>query len=57
MQVYPQPAFEQVIVQHNKATEIAVFTFYIAECEIIMQKLAMPNTRQTQINKSNLNGG
>jgi hypothetical protein len=57
MQVYPQPAFEQVIVQHNKATEIAVFTFYIAECEIIMQKLAMPNTRQTQINMSNLNGG
>jgi len=57
LQVYPQPAFEQVTVQHNKATEKAVFTLYNAEGKIIMQKLAMPNTQQTQINMSNLNGG
>ena len=57
LQVYPQPAFEQVTVQHNKATEKAVFTLYNAEGKIIMQKLAMPNTQQTQINMSDLNSG
>ena len=57
LQVYPQPAFEQVTVQHNKATEKAIFTLYSAEGKIILQKLAMPNTQQTQINISNLNSG
>ncbi len=57
LQIYPQPASEQVTVQHNKASEKAVFTLYSAEGKIIMQKLAMPNTQQTQINISNLNGG
>lgn len=57
LQVYPQPAFEQVTIQHNKAAEKAILTLYSAEGKIIMQKLAMPNTQQTQINMSNLNSG
>ena len=57
LQVYPQPAFEQVTIQHNKATEKAMLTLYSAEGKIIMQKLAMPNTQQTQINMSNLKSG
>jgi len=57
LQVYPQPAYEQVTVQHNKATERAVFTLYSAEGKIILQKLAMPSTQQTQLNISNLNSG
>ena len=57
LQVYPQPAFEQVTIQHNKATEKAMFTLYSADGKIIMQKLAMPNTLQTQLNISNLNSG
>ncbi len=57
LQAYPQPAIEQVTIQHNKATEKAVFTLYNAEGKILMQKLAMPNTQQTQINIANLNSG
>jgi hypothetical protein len=57
LQVYPQPAFEQVTVQHNKATEKAVFTLYRADGKIILQKMAMPSTQQTQLNISNLNSG
>ena len=57
LQVYPQPAYEQVTIQHNKATERAVFTLYSADGKIIMQKLAMPSTQQTQLNISNLNSG
>ena len=57
LQVYPQPAFEQVTIQHNKATERAVFTLYSSEGKIIMQKIAMPSTQQTQLNISNLNSG
>ena len=57
IQIYPQPAAEQVTIQHNKATEKAVFTLYSADGKIIMQKLAMPNTLQTQLNISGLNSG
>lgn len=57
MQVYPQPAFEQVTIQHNKATEKGMFTLYSADGKIILQKIAMPGTQQTQINISNLNNG
>lgn len=57
LQVYPQPAFEQITIQHNKATERAVFTLYSQDGKIIMQKLAMPHTLQTQLNISNLNSG
>ena len=57
LQVYPQPAYEQVTIQHNKANERAAFTLYSADGKIIMQKLAMPSTQQTQLNISNLNSG
>ena len=57
LQVYPQPAYEQVTIQHNKAIERAAFTLYSADGKIIMQKLAMPSTQQTQLNISNLNSG
>ena len=57
LQVYPQPAFEQVTIQHNKAAERAVFTLYSTDGKVIMQKLAMPNTQQTQLNISSLNSG
>ena len=57
LQVYPQPAFEQVTIQHNKAFEKAVFTLYSADGKIILKKFAMPNTQQTQLNISNLNNG
>ena len=57
LQVYPQPAFEQVTIQHNKATEKAMLTLYSAEGKIIMQKLAMPNTLQTQLNIGSINSG
>ncbi len=57
LQVYPQPAFEQVTIQHNKVTEKAMFTLYSADGKIILQKMAMPSTQQTQINIGNLNSG
>ena len=57
LQVYPQPAYEQVTIQHNKAIERAAFTLYSADGKIIMQKLAMPSTQQTQLNISNLKSG
>ena len=57
LQVYPQPAFDQVTIQHNKATETAIFTLYSADGKIIMQKLAMSGTHQTQINISKVNSG
>ena len=57
LQVYPQPAFEQVTIQHNKATEKAILTLYSSDGKIIMQKLAMPNTLQTQLNIGSINSG
>ena len=57
LQVYPQPAFEQVTIQHNKATEKAMLTLYSADGKIIMQKLALPNTLQTQLNIGSINSG
>ena len=57
LQVYPQPAYEQVTIQHNRAIERAAFTLYSADGKIIMQKLAMPSTQQTQLNISSLNSG
>ena len=55
LQIYPQLAFEQVTIQHNKATEKAMLTLYSGEDKIMIQKLALPNTLQTQININNLN--
>lgn len=57
MEVYPQPAFEQVTIQHNKATENALFTLYSTDGKILLQKKAMPNTLQTQMNISNFKSG
>ena len=57
LQVYPQPAYEQVTIQHNKANDQATFTLFNAEGKIILQKMAMPNTQQTQINIGSLNSG
>ncbi len=57
IEVYPQPAFEQVTIQHNKATENSVFTLYSTDGKVLLQKMAMPNTLQTQVNISNLKAG
>ncbi len=57
MEVYLKPAFEQVTIQHKKASENTVFTLYSTDGKILLQKRAMPNTLQSQINISNLRAG
>jgi len=57
IELYPVPAQDMVTVQHNLSSERATITLYSNDGKLIMQKLVLPNTLQTQLNISNVNGG
>lgn len=57
IEIYPLPAHDQVTIQHNLSSERATITLYSNDGKLIMQKLVLPNTLQTQLNISNINGG
>ena len=57
IEIYPLPAHNQVTIQHNLSSEKATLTLYSNDGKLIMQKQVLPNTLQTQLNISNINGG
>ncbi len=57
IEVYPIPAHDVVTIQHNASGERATITLYSNDGKLIMQKLVLPGTLQTQLNISNINGG
>lgn len=57
IEIYPLPAHDQVTIQHNLSSDRATITLYSNDGKLIMQKLVLPNTLQTQLNISNVNGG
>lgn len=57
LEVYPMPARDVVTIQHNRSTEKATITLYSVEGKIILQRLVVPNTLQTQINVTGTRAG
>ena len=57
IEIYPLPAHDQVTIQHNLSAERATISLYSNDGKLIMQKLVLPNTLQTQLNISNVNSG
>ena len=57
MQAYPNPATDQVIIQHVSSPERAVIFLVSTDGKILQQRTVMPNTLQTQINIGMLNKG
>ncbi|MCY7291297.1 MAG: T9SS type A sorting domain-containing protein [Ferruginibacter sp.] len=57
IEIYPMPARDMVTIQHNLSAERANITLYSNDGKLIMQKLVLPNTLQTQLNLINLNSG
>ncbi len=57
LEVYPMPAHDVVTIQHDKSSEKATITLYSVDGKIILQKLVVPNTLQTQINLSSTKAG
>jgi Secretion system C-terminal sorting domain len=57
MQAYPNPATDQVIIQHVSSPERAVIFLISTDGRVLQQRTVMPNTLQTQINIGMLNKG
>jgi hypothetical protein len=57
IEIYPMPAHDVVTIQHNLSAERATLSLYSSDGKLITQKLVLPNTLQTQLNVSNINGG
>lgn len=57
LQAYPNPAADQVIIQHISSPERAVIFLVSTDGRVLQQRTVMPNTLQTQLNIGMLNKG
>ena len=57
MQAYPNPATDQVIIQHVSSPERAIITIISTDGRILLQRTVMPNTLQTQLHIDILSKG
>lgn len=57
MQAYPNPATNQVIIQHVSSPQRAVIFLVSTDGKILQQWSVIPNTLQTQLNIGMLNKG
>jgi hypothetical protein len=57
MQAYPNPATDQVIIQHVSSPETAVLSVVSSSGKILQQHTVVPNTLQTQLHIGLLNKG
>jgi hypothetical protein len=57
MQAYPNPARDQVIIQHMASTDRAVIYIINTDGKILHQQTVMPNTLQTELRITNLSRG
>ena len=57
MQAYPNPATDQVIIQHISSPETALLSVVSSSGKILQQHTVVPNTLQTQLHIGLLNRG
>ncbi len=57
MQAYPNPATDQVIIQHVSSPETAVMSIVSTSGKILQQHTVVPNVLQTQLHIKLLNKG
>jgi hypothetical protein len=57
MQAYPNPAIDEVTVQHLSSTQRAVIAIISTDGKLLHQKTVLPNTLQTKLNIGMLNKG
>lgn len=57
MQAYPNPAKDQVTIQHVSSAERGFLMLISTDGKILQQRTVMPNTLQTQINIGMLSNG
>jgi Secretion system C-terminal sorting domain len=57
MQAYPNPAADQVIIQHVSSPERAVISIVSTSGIVLQQRTVVPNTLQTQLSVGMLNKG
>jgi Secretion system C-terminal sorting domain len=57
MQAYPNPAADEVIIQHVSSPERAVIFLVSPDGRVLQQRTVMPNTLQTQLNVGMLSKG
>ena len=57
MQAYPNPATDQVTIQHVSSSERAVITIVSTDGKVLQQRTVLPNTLQTQLHVGALNKG
>jgi hypothetical protein len=57
MQVYPNPAIDNVIIQHHASTERAVIWVVSTDGQVLQQRTVLPNTLQTELNVGRLKKG
>lgn len=57
VQAYPNPARDQVIVQHVSFANRAVMSVISADGRVMFQQTVMPNTMQTQFSVGKLSSG
>ena len=57
MQAYPNPASDQVIIQHVSSPQRAVITIISTDGRVLLQRTVIANTLQTQLNVGMLSKG
>ena len=57
IQLYPQPAHDQVYIQHEKAPATVKITIYTIDGKEVKSVMAIPNSYQTSLNISSLPAG
>ena len=57
MQAYPNPASDQVIIQHVSSPQRAVITIISTDGKVLLQRTVIANTLQTQLNVGMLSKG
>jgi hypothetical protein len=57
MQAYPNPARDEVIIQHMASTDRAVIYVINLDGKILQQQTVMPNTLQTDLHIGSLSRG
>ena len=57
MQAYPNPASDQVIIQHVSSPQRAVIAIISTDGRVLLQRTVIANTLQTQLNVGMLSKG
>ena len=57
IQIYPVPAVDQVTIQHSKASDKTIITLVSPDGKVLQQKVAVPNSFQTQLDLGMLTKG